>query len=178
MKSNVIFLFLGRMLTIPKNQGRGKEVPEPRPLQRLRRRKIPLITKPLCQPQNQGQKSNQRSKKPLQRKKNMSMLYSSVMSVSSISVHFLSNWLLPYCGISWIIGISKHLWFRYCYCKKNWKSFYVLSWPNKTIPFKLLQRRCDIKDIHLSFDLDISNFRNTYSKERVFLLWQKDGLSA
>ena len=72
------------MLTIPKNQGRGKEVLEPRPLQRLRRRKIPLITKPLCQPQNQGQKSNQRSKKPLQRKKNMSTLYSSVMSVSSI----------------------------------------------------------------------------------------------
>ena len=124
MKSNVIISFLGRMLTIPKNQGRGKEVPEPRPLQRLRRRKIPLITKPLCQPQNQGQKSNQRSKKPLQRKKNMSMLYSSVMSVSSsISIHFLSNWLIPYCGLSWIIGISKHLWFRYCYCKKNWKKF-------------------------------------------------------
>ena len=81
---SAIISFLGRMLTIPKNQGRGKEVPEPRPLQRLRRRKIPLITKPLCQPQNQGQKSNQRSKKPLQRKKNMSTLYSSVMSVSSI----------------------------------------------------------------------------------------------
>ena len=88
---SAIISFLGRMLTIPKNQGRGKEVPEPRPLQRLRRRKIPLITKPLCQPQNQGQKSNQRSKKPLQRKKNMSTLYSSVMSVSSISVMFFDR---------------------------------------------------------------------------------------
>ena len=49
----------------------------------------------------------------------------------------------------------------------------ILFWPNKTIPFKLLQRRCDIKDIHLSFDLDISNFRNTYSKERVFYFDKK-----
>ena len=50
------------MLTIPKNQGQGKEVPEPRLLQRPRRRKIPLITKPLCQPQNQG-KSQTRGQK-------------------------------------------------------------------------------------------------------------------
>ena len=90
-------------------------------------------------------------------------------SICPPTVHFLSNWLWPYCGISWIIGISKHLWFRHCYCKKNWKKNYVLSWPNKTIPFKLLQRRCDIKDIHLSFDLDISNFRNILKKVLYFL---------
>ena len=57
--------------------------PKAHPLPLLKRKKTPLIMKPLCQPLSQEQKSNQRSKKQQPQKKNMSMLYSLAMSVCS-----------------------------------------------------------------------------------------------